>query len=31
LPFTGFGLLGVVLIGALTLGTGVALRRSNRT
>jgi Cu/Ag efflux protein CusF len=31
LPFAGFGLLGVVLIGALTLGTGVALRRSSRT
>jgi hypothetical protein len=31
LPFAGFGLLGVVLIGALALGTGVALRRSSRT
>ena len=31
LPFTGLGLLGVVLIGALALGTGMALRRSSRT
>jgi hypothetical protein len=30
LPFTGLGLLGVVLLGALTLGTGLALRRSSR-
>jgi hypothetical protein len=30
LPFTGLGLLAVVLIGALALGTGVALRRSSR-
>jgi hypothetical protein len=31
LPFTGLGLLSVVLVGAVALGTGVALRRSNRT
>jgi hypothetical protein len=31
LPFTGLGLLGVVLTATLALGTGVALRRSNRT
>jgi hypothetical protein len=31
LPFTGLGLLGVVLIAALALGTGVALRRASRT
>ena len=30
LPFTGLGLLSVVLLGALTLGTGLALRRSSR-
>jgi hypothetical protein len=30
LPFTGLGLLGVVLMGALALGTGVALRRSSQ-
>jgi hypothetical protein len=31
LPFTGLGLLAVVLIGTLALGTGIALRRSSRT
>jgi len=31
LPFTGLGLLGVVLLAAIALGTGVALRRSSRT
>jgi len=30
LPFTGLGLLGVVLLAAIALGTGVALRRSSR-
>lgn len=31
LPFTGLGLLGVVLLAAIALGTGVALRRASRT